>query len=742
MTTNIQTSFRSDVEPILPEETAGAEAPRVAPLSHAVVDAIQPGTLPEAILPTSPALLLPWSGLYGRARPGQPLLAGDELRLDVDGGLPQMAASGIRRSALAQQLHWVAENLTPVGANIWQGSIPHAMKDGHHALLPHDTVRIRTWRTGLLGDQKAEVTFSGGGHRAITHVYDFRSRYFDRVEFEFDATADANPVYTIDTGAHPNRPANLPLEQLSIATVYRRAGFDARISGAPNIVPLTGAGIDAVWSDTEMHDAMQANWSRFANKPQWALWVFSAALHEDTVDYQGYDLGGIMFDFYPAMRPHRQGTAIFTESFIREAPPNDPAVAAYVARTRFWTTVHEMGHAFNLAHSWQKNWGTSWKSLQNEPEARSFMNYPRRVTGGQAAFYASFDYRFSDEELLFLRHAPRRFVQMGNADWFDHHGFQNAAISAQPSLLLELRVNRPNAALEFLEPAMVELKVKNVSGEPMVVDKYLLADEHELTVVVKRDGQPARLWRPFAKRCLRSAKAMLEAGQSLYQSLFAATGPDGWLVAEPGWYTLQACLHLDTGEDVVSAPLRLKVLPPRGREDEVLAQDLFTEPVGRVLAFDGTREPSLDGAKDVLRETTEKFRDHSVATHAAVALAMPLRRPGKVLVGAGNRLEKIEEIPAKPEEARGLLESALLPNREMAAQTLGHIEYREYTQTLARTLADLNEFAAARKVAKDLETTLAIRGVKPRILNEIRSFAAALAGAPGATEAGAGTTTK
>ena len=41
-----------------------------------------------------------------------------------------------------------------------------------------------------------------------------------------------------------------------------------------------------------------------------------------------------------------------------------------------------------------------------------------------------------------MRHAPARFVQQGNADWFDHHGFQGAAVSPLPQLALELRVHR------------------------------------------------------------------------------------------------------------------------------------------------------------------------------------------------------------------------------------------------------------------------------------------------------------
>ena len=115
-------------------------------------------------------------------------------------------------------------------------------------------------------------------------------------------------------------------------------------------MPLGGAGADALWSDAEMHDAMQTYWSRFANVPQWSVWTFFAALSD-----QGPGLGGIMFDDIGPN--HRQGTAIFHDSFISEPPPGDPDADAAVARIRFWTAVHELGHAFNLAHAWQKSLG-------------------------------------------------------------------------------------------------------------------------------------------------------------------------------------------------------------------------------------------------------------------------------------------------------------------------------------------------------------------------------------------------
>ena len=75
------------------------------------------------------------------------------------------------------------------------------------------------------------------------------------------------------------------------------------------------------------------------------------------------------------------------------------------------------------------------------------MNYPYYVSGGQTAFFADFEYRFSDSELLFMRHAPASFVEMGNADWFDDHlGSSKPIRSPEPKLRFgrELQSRRTN----------------------------------------------------------------------------------------------------------------------------------------------------------------------------------------------------------------------------------------------------------------------------------------------------------
>ena len=392
-------------------------------LTAAAGDDPAPSPTPVPEPPPVP-VMSPVSGLYdGPAKPvplgpapvGTRPIRREVIRLDVDGRYPQMTVSGSIIGALVSRIHWVAR-LRRIAPNRFQGSIWY--KDGAGVVVPvHDRRRDRDAELvpgRAPGEDRLQRRRRGEADgRVLVHVRATSARSTSSSTSRSGEVLDT----AIDTCAHPIRPAGLACESLSIQTVYRRVGCQVTTS-PPSIV---GAAPGGTWSDMEMHDAMQVHWSRFANTAQWAMWVFFAALHES-----GTGLGGIMYD---DLGPnHRQGTALFLDSFIARPPSRDPNPDAWRDRMRFWTAVHEMGHAFNLAHSWQKAGASGWVPLANEPEARSFMNYPYNVAGGQNAFWSDFAFRFSDPELLFIRHAPERFVQMGNADWFDHHGFEEARI--------------------------------------------------------------------------------------------------------------------------------------------------------------------------------------------------------------------------------------------------------------------------------------------------------------------------
>ncbi len=478
-------------------------------------------------------------------------------------------------------------------------------------------------------------------------------------------------------------------------------------------VPLKGAGKNKVWSYQEMHDAMQKYWSRFESKAQWAMWVFFAGLNEE----DGKDLGGIMFD--DIGEQHRQGTAIFNKSFIADPPTREKKPSEWVRRMNFWTTCHEMGHCFNLAHSWEKGVGSAdWMPLRSDAEARSFMNYPYNVKGGQSAFFSDFEFRFGDSELLFMRHAPEKFVQMGNAEWFDNHGFREANVSPAPKFELVVRVNRPRPEFEFMEPVVLELKLTNISNEPQMVHDKLLSTMERITLVIKKKDKPARQHAPHAQFCWQPKNKKLKPGESIYDSLFASAGRNGWEISEPGYYLVQAALDLD-GEDIVSEPLMIRIAPPRDRyTEEYLAQDVFSDDVGRILTFDGSR--FLEKGNDVLREVAAQMPDSRLAIHANVPLGKALAKDYKYLeLGAQAKDTKIKVARPDAKESEKCLDAALKGNMNAAAETLGHVDFKNYVEGYEDVLRKHGDSQSANDLRDEAHDTLKKRGVKPSVLKEL-----------------------
>lgn len=686
----------------------GAEAPQVV-----AVSLISPNALVAGV-----------SGLYIWNEVGGSPFERSELRLDVDGAFPLQVASGSEIAGLSQRVDWVARPLSAeIGTNgvAWTGPISY--RNGDTFLFQYSSLRIE--RNGQL----IRLTLRGGGPDFIRD-YKLASTSFRNVEFEFDAVEGVTPVTKIRTHDHPDRPGALPDEDLTIEKVYRRAGFDVRSSGGDSLVPLSLAGTDERWSNAEMHDAMQAHWSRFANKPQWSFWTFFAGLHEE-----GASLGGIMFD---DIGPNeRQGTSIFLKSFIAEAPSGDVAPDAWVRRMAFWTTTHEMGHAFNLAHAWQKSLSDGshhpWMPVASGYKLLTFMNYPYLYKTGinsdanTIAFFRAFEFRFTDEELLFLRHAPERFVEMGNAAWFDNHGFSQADVSPAPHFRISVRVNRDTAVFAFLEPVVVELKLTNLTDQPCLVPDRVLRLSELMTVIVTRGNEPARRWQPYAHECWKTRSAVLDGGDSIYESLFLSAGHGGWLISEPGLYRVQVCLRIN-GEDVVSEPVTLRVSPPRNYDEEHIAQDLFTDDVGRVLAFDGSQ--FLAPANNALGELVERFPETRAAIHARVALGLPRARPFKLYeppgqaraVGVARNQARIQVRPADADAARTLA-SALGTNLDAAknaAQALGHVDYRYYAEQHADLLEKQGDKRECQEARQLLYETLVDRRVLGRVVEEVR----------------------
>ena len=457
---------------------------------------------------------------------------------------------------------------------IWEGWIRGVW--GDKDLLPYKDVKIEVPNGGVVAYSSAEmtVTFSGGAP-PVTRKLQYASPYFRTADIEWDTVQGAARVTYIDTGAHPNRPATLPVQTLTMVEVFSRAGVDLQRSKEESVVPLSLADVDETWSDSELNDVMKQYWSRYKARAQWAMWLLFAGLHEDPLTR------GIMFDYQGVYK--RQGAAVFNDWWLTNVPDNYDHRDAHIRRRRFVTACHETGHCFNLIHSWEKP-ASGWWPLGGEPFALSFMNNPDDAPYPEQ-FFANFDYSFSNQELAFLRHAPEQFIEMGGIRYGD--SMKDAAAASLPGWTLEASVSRNQNLFDFLEPVMLNLKLTNHTDRPQVIDEGIFRNGHSVAVSVARAGGLATELRPFVLHCLGPKWQVLQPGDSIHHTVFVSAGVMGWMISEPGPYEITVVLNTASVQ-AVSQPLRLRVACPRGREEEAIAQDYFNEDVGRALAFGGT----------------------------------------------------------------------------------------------------------------------------------------------------------
>jgi hypothetical protein len=274
---------------------------------------------------------------------------------------------------------------------------------------------------------------------------------------------------------------------------------------------------------------------------------------------------------------------------------------------------------------------------------------------------------------------------------------------------------------EFLEPVTIELKLKNITASPMVVDAKLLESDELALVVARRGGEP-RAIRPYSRRCYLPESRVLMPGESIYASAYVASDVYGSAIDQPGDYQIYAMLDLDEVE-ILAAPLAVQVMPPVSRDAERIAPDVLSDEVGRTLAFGGTRV--MTGANDILADAAERLPGTRIAMHAEAALGQVASRPGKIVEQDSDGDKKVRVQAADVGEALEQLGSAYA-DMDAAADTFGHIEVTERVVKYAETVKASGDAPEAGAIASNLADTLEARGVKPAVVEATREKAAEL----------------
>ncbi|WP_433439761.1 hypothetical protein [Nonomuraea sp. CA-141351] len=621
------------------------------------------------------------SGLY-QGQDGDSQLA---LRVDVDGARPTGRVSG--------DLFTVAGATTSyVGSFVVNAPTVHAAGDEARVLGRG----IFTFETP---EKDVSVTIAdGAGTAAVagrTYQVGLASPYFRSVLLEQDSVIGTVPFASYRTGTLPG-PSGSPARELSVSAAYAEAGIQLTLA-QPGVIPVDGSGADLAWDDAELHHAMTQQFSAFGDAPAWRVWLLVASKHVG-------GFRGIMFDYNDAHQ--RQGSAVFYD-VIKGTTPQ-------AQRAQLRTYVHELGHAFNLLHSWQKNLATPPQPLGPEGGFGdlSWMNYVQNyLPGGEQGYWAAFPFQFTDAELIHLRHGFYRDVAMG-ANAFGT-GAAEIAPFEQPvedrsGLRLELRAKE---SFELGEPVVVELKL-SYDGEPRTTHGHLHPDTEFTQVSITQPGGRTVLYRPMMRHCVdTSPEIRLDEGNpAMYRSAYIGHGRDGHYFRQPGEYHVRAQYIAADGSRIVSPARLVRVRFPVSRDDHQVAELMLGEEQGQLFSLLGSDSPTLRSGNLALDEVIDRYGAHPLAVYARMVKGLNAEREFKALT-AGKRLR------VRPPDPKQGIEHLTRVARNPG---IDNITLNMVMRRLARAEARQGDLDRANAVMDQMVATFQAKGVNPIVMGQIR----------------------
>ena len=430
--------------------------------------------------------------------------------------------------------------------------------------------------------------------------------YFREVFYEIDydeATTPPNEVSyaLVDKDSGSSR-------TVTVGGCWDIAGLEVRPTIARKITPSVASyTIDDIQRNMNAFFLSQSS----SNRP--AVYLFIATKLKDATTLQVDPATlGTMFD-----SQNRRGAAVFFQAIKDRVEGTSVDFAAEYIRT----TVHELGHAFNLPHAFENN-----DIFANRSADATFMNYPQAYTAGSipsdgdtdraARYWRDFQFVFDQSELLSLAHGSYHRVIMGPGNdryigQTSEDSTRDAAIERKASrsdLRLNLRLKpdrEPADIVEFGEPLYVELKLTNCAADERLVHD-VLESHYEFTrfLIERPDQRVVEFKLPY--RCSVdpqvASKVLTPERHSLFTTTCLSYGKDGFYFLDPGRYRIQA-IHLTPGGLVFSNILTVWVRHPiAGQED--LFVPTFTDDVASYFIVGGS--PCRPSVTDTLNEFADR----------------------------------------------------------------------------------------------------------------------------------------
>jgi len=613
-------------------------------------------------------------------------------------------------------IRWGTEQVVIVGDMTYYRNLEPV--PGAHVSATRQTLKVAIpLATGHQAPLPATAHIVFWGTQRMTFLCEKVSALFRTIDLEIDRITGTELPRRFQTCTMANRPLDLPDLDLDIASAYRRAGLDMRIISDDEVFAPTEAGGDLKWDEDELHNAMEHHFSQWRDGSQWKLYLLIATHFRL---YPELLVTGVMYDnqyrkandAFP-----RQGVAAFYSSMAmlwEDMPP------AEFDRNYLRTCVHELGHALNLLHSFDKD----------RPESSSWMNYPWRYPygynlppnwDGSRDFWQSFRFEFDAEELRHLRHHALKEVIPGGAGFgvlgHDAPGPLAAPASSQDHAPLTLQVRtRPERYLfHFAEPVTVEIKLKNHSRARVTVPNMLNPEFGLLELLIRDPKGLVRSYRPLFRLCGEARVAELPPDHKLYESVFLGYGGDGFYFMEPGEYHIWAAYGAG---GLRSNTLRIRVAYPRTAEDEEMALWAFGQDQGHVLYMRGGDH--LQAGQDQLCEVTERFPDTNLSRYIQFCLGLGRARAFKDVVRGVAREPRTKDAIECLEKAR-----AFSPRWE-GHSSLDNISHGRAANMLSDLYAQTGQPERARSVLAQTAQYFTHMRVKPEVIQDLRVRAASI----------------
>jgi len=587
-----------------------------------LADAAGPSPLPRPI-PVPPRPIVFLNGVSGRYR-GTLASYELELRVDIDGARPSNLVSGDYYSVSGGvKTYFGSYKSGPVAVTWSSGSVTIQGNLSTTWSTPYTVFRITIPRTNIFTPRAAAtiVYSTTAGATGGTYVCAFESIYFRTVRWEDDYEAGATLFGSYNTGTLPHGGT---ARVLDVVAAYAEAGVQMVNTAASDAVATAEAGADSIWTNAELETAMHHHFSIVQDNPQWQTYLLACkSKHELTTGSS--TLFGIMFDYSGACQ--RQGCAVFQtqiNSYYGGAGSND------ANRHTLYCYVHELGHSFNLLHSWDKG----------RPSSLSWMNYDWKYDqiNGAGSYWANFAFIFDDLELVHIRHDYRNSVIMGGDNWATNAGFGTGeertgvtgpVVEDRSGLALELSAK---PAFVLGEPVVVQLRLRLRDLNGRVVSAHLHPNFDLTKIAIKKPNGEVVVYEPLAEHlCNLNEVILSEANPSIAASAYLGYGRDGLYFDQPGSYLLKAAYHTPGGGIIASADVRVRVKAPLTAEEAAIGDLYLGDEQGRLFYLLGSDGPHLAKGNAALDTVLERYADHPLSVYAALVHGVNASRDFKIV---------------------------------------------------------------------------------------------------------------